>query len=87
MNLDEVRNLTRIIPAYMQPTDLFRDRDVVDYCEYRERQIAERISGISHTTYGDLTLHRELAYAHNVPSSSSGRLWESCAKYHSCSPN
>ena len=48
MNVDERRNLPNIIYSYMQPTDLFHLTPVVDYCEYRERQIAEHIHSIPH---------------------------------------
>ncbi len=66
MNLDEMPNLPNIIYSYMQPTELFHYRDVVDWCEYREREIAERIHSIPHSEM--LSLDRETLFTQLINS-------------------
>lgn len=66
MNLDERRNLPRIIYSYMQPTDLFHIDSVVDYCEYRERQIVEHIHRIPHREM--LSLDKETLFTQLIDS-------------------
>ena len=66
MNLDERRNLPKITYPYMQPTDLFHIRAVVDYCEYRERQIVEHIHSIPHREM--LSLDRETLFTQLIDS-------------------
>ena len=60
MNLDERRNLPEIIHLFMQPTELFHYRDIIDWCEYREREIEERIRGLPHSDV--LSLDRETLF-------------------------
>ena len=64
MNLGKWPDAPRITYLHMQPTELFNTSNVLDYCEYREREVEKIIHGIPHREM--LTWDRETIFTRLV---------------------